>query len=247
MTDSGMPGSTILALWLATLLSMKRRPVAFTLGPRPPRPIACRFKRARLPKTAGSLHESTSGWCRDDCIFRYTLLMENYVVILKLIRQVLVALGGSAAAVSVARAVPPAPNGIDLPQGYKDWRVIGVSHRTDNNTLRVILGNDHAIHASRAGQTNPWPDGAILAKIVLKDSNHEHWPAATVPGKMIHAEVMVKDSAKFAATGGWGYARWLGQDQIPYDKDADFAQECYLCHTPVQSNDYVFTTPIVIP
>ena len=154
------------------------------------------------------------------------------------------ALGGGA---NAGNTVPPAPNGIELPVGYKDWRVIGISHRTDNNSLRVILGNDRAIEAARAGETNPWPDGAILAKIVLKDSTHEHWKAATVPGKFVHAEFMHKDSTKYATTGGWGYARWLGQAQTPYGKDADFAQECYGCHTPVKDNDYVFTRPIPFP
>ena len=52
---------------------------------------------------------------------------------------------------ATAADVPPAPNGIELPAGYKDWAVIGVSHRTDNNTLRVILGNDAAIAAAAAG------------------------------------------------------------------------------------------------
>ena len=151
-----------------------------------------------------------------------------------------------AAAVS-AQAALPAPNGIELPPGYKDWRVIGVSHRTDNNTLRVILGNDKAIKAARTGETRPWPDGATLAKIVLRDSSHEHWPAATVPGKMVHAEFMVKDREQFSATGGWGYARWLGDDQTPYGKDAGFAQECHGCHMPVKANDYVFTKPITLP
>lgn len=149
--------------------------------------------------------------------------------------------------VCAGNLVSPAPNGIEFPADYKNWRVIGVSHRTDNNSLRVILGNDRAIDASRAGETNPWPDGTILAKIVLKDATHEHWKAATVPGKFVHAEFMHKDSAKYATTDGWGYARWLGQEQTPYGKDADFAQECYACHTPVKNNDYVFTTPIPFP
>ena len=143
--------------------------------------------------------------------------------------------------------VPPAPNGIEFPQGYQDWRVIGVSHRTDNNTLRIILGNDTAIEAARAGNTLPWPDGAILGKMVLKDATHEHWPTATVPGKFVHAEFMFKDQQKYAATGGWGFARWLGKDQTPYGKDASFVQECYVCHTPVQGNDYVFTHPVLLP
>ena len=141
----------------------------------------------------------------------------------------------------------PAPNGIELPKGYKDWRVIASSHRTDNNTLRVILGNDRAIEAARAGRTKPWPDGAILAKLVWKDRNDENWDAATVPGRFVHAEFMVKDAKKYGETGGWGFARWLGAEQKPYGEDADFVQECFGCHTPVESRDYVFTTPIKLP
>ena len=51
--------------------------------------------------------------------------------------------------------VAPAPNGITLPEGYKDWRVISVSYRTDKNSIRAIVGNDKAIEAARKGQTNP--------------------------------------------------------------------------------------------
>jgi hypothetical protein len=98
--------------------------------------------------------------------------------------------------------VAPAPNGITLPEGYKDWRVIAVSHRTDNNTMRAIVGNDKAVEAARKGNTNPWPDGAILGKLVWKAETDANWAAATVPGKFVHAEFMVKESKKYEATGG---------------------------------------------
>lgn len=152
-----------------------------------------------------------------------------------------------AAGTVLADKVPPAPNGIELPEGYKDWRVISVSHREDNKTLRVILGNDTAIEAARAGKTNPWPDGSILGKIVLKDAQHEKWPKATVPGRFVHAEFMIKDSERWPEYGGWGFARWLGPEQKPYGKDASFANECFQCHLPVKDNDYVFTHPIPFP
>jgi hypothetical protein len=143
--------------------------------------------------------------------------------------------------------VMPSPNGITLPEGYRDWPVISVSHRDDNNTLRAILGNHIAVKAARAGKTNPWPDGAILGKLVWKDTTHEKWQKAIVPGDFVHAEFMIKDSEKYTATGGWGFARWKGLDQMPYGKDASFVQECFGCHTPVKDNDYVFTRPSVMP
>lgn len=145
------------------------------------------------------------------------------------------------------QGVAPAPNGITIPQGYKDWRVIALSHRTDNNSLRAILGNEVAINAARAGKTNPWPDGAVLAKVMWKDRQDDNWPAATVPGAFVQAEFMIKDANKYQATGGWGFARWLGAEQKPYGKDAGFVQECFGCHTPVKARDYVFTTPVMLP
>jgi len=143
--------------------------------------------------------------------------------------------------------VPPAPNGIELPEQYKDWRVISVSHREDNKTLRIILGNDTAIKAARAGRTNPWPEGSILGKLVWKDASHPKWEKATVPGKFVHAEFMIKDSGKYRETGGWGFARWTGADQKPYGEKPSFVQECFGCHTPVKDNDHVFTHPAFLP
>jgi len=151
------------------------------------------------------------------------------------------------APVVIAGEVAPAPNGIELPEGYKDWRVIAPSHRTDNNTLRVIVGNDAAVVAARSNRTNLWPDGAILGKLVWKDTAHEKWETATVPGEFVHAEFMIKDAEKYRDTGGWGFARWLGRQQTPYGKDANFAQECFTCHTPMKDRDYVFTVPASLP
>jgi len=144
-------------------------------------------------------------------------------------------------------AVDNAPNGIKLPSEYKDWRVISQSHRIDNNTLRTILGNDIAIEAARSNNTNPWPKGSILAKLVWKQAPEQHWPSAIAPEKFVHAEFMIKNDNKYNSTGGWGYARWLGLDQKPYGTDKDFAQECVACHTPVKDNDYVFTKPAEMP
>ena len=144
-------------------------------------------------------------------------------------------------------AISPAPNGITFPGGYKDWRIISSSHRLDNNTLRVILGNQTAIEAARSGRTNPWPDGAILGKLVWKDSILPSWEKAVVPGEFVHAEFMIKDSKQYQNTGGWGFARWKGMQQEPYGQNASFVNECFGCHIPVKENDYVFTHPSIIP
>ncbi len=149
--------------------------------------------------------------------------------------------------VSAQDSVLASANGIKVPVGYKNWRVIGVSHRTDNNSLRAIVGNSIAINAVQTGNTKPWPKGSILGKLVWHDSQHPHWDEATVPGNLSHIEFMIKDSVKYNATGGWGYARWKGMKLTPYGKNASFANECFNCHKAVENNDYVFTKPAELP
>lgn len=136
-------------------------------------------------------------------------------------------------------------NGIEFPIGYENWQTISLSHRIDNESMRVILGNPIAIEAARTGATNPWPNGAILAKVVWKQRVDENWPAAITQGEFWQVEFMLKDVKKYARTKGWGYARWRGKDLKPWGEDADFDQGCVACHAPVANKDYVFSTPAV--
>jgi cytochrome P460 len=139
-------------------------------------------------------------------------------------------------------------NGIVFPENYQSWDLVAVSHRTDNKTIRAILGNPEAIKAIEMGQTNPWPDGVILGKMVWKDGQSKEWPDATVPAEFVHAEFMFKDSKKWQTTGGWGWARWLGTEQLPFGKDSHSASaSCVACHTPVKNNDWVYTKPAIMP
>ncbi|HEY1406698.1 MAG TPA: cytochrome P460 family protein, partial [Spirochaetota bacterium] len=76
----------------------------------------------------------------------------------------------------------------------------------------------------------------------MKDPN---WEAALVPDKLKRVEFIMKDRKRFPGTSGWGYARFLYDSATgkwtPYGKDANFAQECYSCHTGVKAADYIFT------
>ncbi len=150
----------------------------------------------------------------------------------------------AAATAQGAEQGPGPSHGIAYPAGWHNWSAIAVSHRTDNHTLRVILGNETAVRAARSGQTNPWPDGAILAKVVWKDTQLKDWAAATAPGKFVHAEFMFKDSQRYKDSHGWGWARWVGTEQKPFQKGM---QVCIACHTPVKGRDWVFTDPATFP
>ena len=102
--------------------------------------------------------------------------------------------------------------GIKIPPGYRDWRLVSVAHEEGNlNDLRAILGNDVAIKTYREGKL-PFPDGTIIARIawnyVPSEENNKVFgrKQSFVPGSAPewYLQFMVKDSVKYAATGGWG-------------------------------------------
>jgi hypothetical protein len=142
-------------------------------------------------------------------------------------------------------AVPGAPgaNGLELPEDFLDWRVIGAAMPNgDTPSIRVILGNDTAVDAARLGQTNPWPDGSMLGHIVWTQGENDDSAGVVVPGNFGAFTLMSKDSDEYAADGGWAYGRWAGENLTPLAAGADRA--CVDCHTDnVRDFDYVFTRP----
>jgi hypothetical protein len=138
--------------------------------------------------------------------------------------------------------VQPAPNGVEFLPDYKNWKAISSTDRFDNHTMRVILGNDVAVKAIAEGHINPWPDGSSFAKVAWFQQQDDKGLVHT--GAFIQVEFMIRDSKKYAATAGWGWARWRGTDLKPYGKNADFSNECITCHLPVRNNDSVYTMPI---
>jgi hypothetical protein len=144
---------------------------------------------------------------------------------------------------TVQSSPQPAPNGLTFFPDYKNWKTISSTDRGDNHTLRLILANDIAVKAIADKKIQPWPDGAVFAKVAwdAKPDQQGVLPA----GKFEQVEFMVKDKKKYASTAGWGFGRWKGIDLKPYGKNAGFAGECVGCHTPLRDNDYVYTVPIV--
>jgi hypothetical protein len=134
----------------------------------------------------------------------------------------------------------------EVPAGYRDWKVVSVAHEEgDLNDIRAILGNDVAINAYRAGKL-PFPEGAIVGRIawsyVPSEENNKAFGRAQsfVAGSPteFYLQFMVKDSRKYAATGGWGYSS--------FDKDGKPSPEsgmktCFPCHQAVNDRDFIFT------
>lgn len=141
-----------------------------------------------------------------------------------------------------APQVQPEFNGVEFLPEYKNWKVLSSTDRFDNQTMRVILGNDVAIKAIADRRINPWPDGTAFAKVAWFQQPDGNGSVQT--GAFQQVELMIKESRKYAETKGWGWGRWRGADLKPYGTSAAFTDECVSCHLPVRNNDYVYTVPI---
>ena len=136
-------------------------------------------------------------------------------------------------------------------RGYEAWEAIGVSR--NERVVAMILGNPALIDAYRAGipgNGKPVPDGAKMAKVHWKPKPNPFISEATVPGDLVNVDFMVKDSKRFADSGGWGYAVFdyvAASDAFkPGDSSGTPPQgndaKCgFACHTAAKARDYVFT------
>ena len=139
----------------------------------------------------------------------------------------------------------PAPAFVtEIPHGYRDWRWISSAHEEGNlNSLGAVLGNDVAINAYRDAKL-PFPDGTVIAALhyhhVPSGENNKVFGQAQsfVPGTPTNVQFMVKDSTRYAATGGWGFGHF-GTDGKP--GDAAFMKSCFPCHEKAKATDLVFT------
>jgi hypothetical protein len=145
------------------------------------------------------------------------------------------------------------PNGLAFSEfkGYEGWQVIAVSN---GGLLAVILGNPAMIAAYKAGipgNGKPFPDGAKMAKIHWNAQKNETVPGqAIMPTSLHDIDFMVKDSKRFADSGGWGYGEFeydaasdtfrpgTTADKPPQNNDAKCG---FACHTVVKNHDYVFS------
>lgn len=131
-----------------------------------------------------------------------------------------------------------------IPPGYRDWKLISVAREEgDLDDIRAILGNDVALKAYREGRL-PFPDGTIIARLAWSyDASEENnkvfgRPQSFVAGHPKNGvQFMVRDSRKYAATGGWGFAHF--DDGKPADEKV--LNTCFACHANIKERDLVFT------
>ena len=132
----------------------------------------------------------------------------------------------------------------EMPAGYRDWRLISVAHEEGNlHSFAAVSGNDLAIKAYREEKL-PFPDGTIIAALhyhhVSSEENNKVFgrDQSFVTGDPSNIQFMIKDSKKYASTGGWGFGHF--QNGKPLTDEA-MIKGCFNCHAKVKERDLVFT------
>lgn len=145
------------------------------------------------------------------------------------------------------------PGGLALSEcsGYEEWAAVSVSRPEDPEKLNLIVANPEMIAAYLAGvpgNGEPFPDGSKTMKMLWLPRVNEVAPfAVQEPGTLTGIGCMVKDSKRFADTGGWGYM------QFDYDPASDIFKpntdpqgndaKCGAsCHQAAEATDFVFTS-----
>jgi hypothetical protein len=164
----------------------------------------------------------------------------------------LAVLGGMALAAQDKYTVK-VPGGLAFSEfkGYEGWQVVATSQ--NDRLVAVILANPTMIKAYQAGvpgNGKVFPNGSKMAKIHWMPKKNQYFPDTTVPGALNDVDFMVKDSKRFADSGGWGWAVFkydAASDTFTPGTEADKPPQAHdakcglACHTTVKARDYVFT------
>jgi len=131
------------------------------------------------------------------------------------------------------------------PTGYRSWFHVNTMIVDKGSPLFEALGGMHNVHVNGVGlaalkKGGPYPDKTVFAtdlhEFTVSDGSYVEGPQKALA-------IMVKDRKKYASTGGWGFQAWAGGDpKKPLVTDA--AKQCFECHQPKQSQDYVYSTYI---
>lgn len=157
-------------------------------------------------------------------------------------RQLLVSLIACLTAFIAAPALgadaPPVP----YPKGYRQWTHVKSMVIQPGHALYDSFGGVHHLYANKLAEkgyaSGKFADGAVIAFDLLTAVSADN-TVQEGPRKVLG--VMVKDSRRYKATGGWGFEGFKGDSSSERAVGANAATACYQCHTAQKDKDYVFS------
>lgn len=145
-------------------------------------------------------------------------------------------------AATAAGAADPPP--VPYPQGYREWTHVKSMVIQPGHALFDAFGGIHHLYANkkalagyRAG--GKFADGSVIVFDLLDAKSADN--TVQEGGRKV-VGVMVKDSRRYAATGGWGYEGFKGDSKTERAVANNAAKACFECHQAKKDSDYVFST-----
>lgn len=130
---------------------------------------------------------------------------------------------------------------IDYPDGYRHWThvksmTIHEAHPLESPFLGIhhVYANEPALHGL---QGDTFGDGSMFVFDLLQSNDAGN---ASVEGDRVLIGVMLKDSARFPQTDGWGYQAW-SENSRSQGLVNDGGLSCHACHMQQKEQDFVFS------
>jgi Cytochrome P460 len=105
----------------------------------------------------------------------------------------------------------------------------------DSGGIHHIYANEKASGRLHHRRVSGW------VCLDLRPSRNEGKDGVTGAGDRKRVDVMLKDSRRFASTGGWGFERFLGESQTDRPLTEDHRAVCFTCHEQAKDHDFVFS------
>jgi hypothetical protein len=129
-------------------------------------------------------------------------------------------------ALSVDAAAP-----IAYPTGFREWMVVKTALIGPSHPAFATEGGIHHIYANPAAvagyRTGKFADGAIIVYELVETTEAN---GVTSEGARRRLDMMTRDSARFASTGGWGFERFMRGREEERALGEGGGTKCYDCH-----------------
>lgn len=141
------------------------------------------------------------------------------------------------------RSAPASDDGaaVAYPEGFRAWTHVKSTLVAPGHKDYADLGGFHHIYANTqamAGyRTRDFPEGATIVFdwLALQGADGSY-----AEGGRRRLDVMVKNSTRFAATGGWGFQRFAGDSRTERAIEPS-PQQCFACHQAMKQDGLVLS------
>jgi len=141
-----------------------------------------------------------------------------------------------------AREVARADNDVPFPQGYREWKHVKSALVGPQSPFFETAGGLHHVYANEEAmkglRSGSFPDGAVLVFELLATVEKA---GVTSEGSRQRVDVMLKDRRLYRESGGWGFERYVGDNERESVLTAARKAECFACHQQGREHDFVFS------